>query len=163
MQTSPTMPGGQLTSSPRRTIATYQTYPEAQRAVDYLSDQNFPVEHIAIVGEGVRLVEQITGRVNYWKAAYNGALNGAVAGIIVGFIVGLFNWVAPFASALALAAWGFLIGLIVGAIVGVIVYALSRGRRDFSSVSTIQVDHYTLLADQSVADEAGRLLEALPR
>lgn len=111
----------------------------------------------------MRLVEQITGRVNYWKAAYNGAVQGAVVGIIIGFIVGLLNWVAPFASALALAAWGFLIGLVVGAIVGVMVYALSRGRRDFSSVSTIQVDHYTLLADQSVADEAARLLEAMPR
>jgi hypothetical protein len=163
MQTSPAMSGGQLASSPRRTIATYQTYPEAQHAVDYLSDQHFPVEHIAIAGEGVRLVEQITGRVNYWKAVYNGALHGAVVGIILGFIVGLFNWVAPFASALALAAWGFLIGLIVGAIAGVILYALSRGRRDFSSVSSIQVDHYTLLADESVADEAARLLETMPR
>jgi len=32
----------------RRTVATYATYPEAQRAVDYLSDQRFSVERVAM-------------------------------------------------------------------------------------------------------------------
>ncbi len=43
--------------SARRTVATYATYAEAQRAVDYLSDQQFPVERVAIVAEGLRFVE----------------------------------------------------------------------------------------------------------
>lgn len=34
----------------RRTIASYTTYQEAERAVDHLSDQGFPVERVAIIG-----------------------------------------------------------------------------------------------------------------
>jgi hypothetical protein len=32
------------------TVGVYLDYSSAQRAVDYLSDNQFPVEHIAIVG-----------------------------------------------------------------------------------------------------------------
>jgi hypothetical protein len=41
----------------RRVVASFATYTEAQRAVDYLSDQRFPVEHVAIIAEGLRFVE----------------------------------------------------------------------------------------------------------
>jgi hypothetical protein len=47
------------------TIGTYDTYREAQRAVDYLSDQKFPVEHTTIVGNNLRQVEKITGRLTW--------------------------------------------------------------------------------------------------
>ncbi|HZV73291.1 MAG TPA: general stress protein [Conexibacter sp.] len=43
-----------------RTLATYPTYREAERAVDHQSDRKFPVEHVAIVGHGLRSVEQVT-------------------------------------------------------------------------------------------------------
>lgn len=46
-------------SRPRRTLASYPTYAEAERAVDWLSDQGFAVEHVAIVGKGLRSVEQV--------------------------------------------------------------------------------------------------------
>ena len=53
----------------RRTIATVSSYEAAERAVDHLSDQGFPVEHVTIVGTGLRFVEQVSGRltseVNY--------------------------------------------------------------------------------------------------
>lgn len=39
-------------SQPRRTIAAYPSYAGAERAVDWLSDQGFAVEHLAIVGKG---------------------------------------------------------------------------------------------------------------
>ncbi|NIS30548.1 MAG: magnesium transporter, partial [Actinobacteria bacterium] len=35
-------------------IGKYDTYEQAQRAVDYLSDQRFPVENLAIVGTDLR-------------------------------------------------------------------------------------------------------------
>ena len=34
----------------RELVASYRTYAEAQRAVDFLSDQRFPVERLSIVG-----------------------------------------------------------------------------------------------------------------
>jgi hypothetical protein len=45
----------------RRVIASYDTYAEAEAAVDHLADQQFPVERIAIVGRDVSLIEQVTG------------------------------------------------------------------------------------------------------
>lgn len=53
-----TLPSLQRRSStlPRRTVAVYASYAEAQRAVDYLSDRKFPVQRVAIVAEGLRLV-----------------------------------------------------------------------------------------------------------
>ena len=42
-------------------IGTYPTYLKAQEAVDYLSDHEFPVENVTIVGTDLRLVERVTG------------------------------------------------------------------------------------------------------
>ena len=50
---------------PRRVVASYESYAEAQAAVDALSDQRFPVERLSIVGSDLRIVEQITGRLNW--------------------------------------------------------------------------------------------------
>jgi heat induced stress protein YflT len=69
----------QLPHSPRgarRTIATHSSYREAERAVDWFSDQLFPVERIAIVGIGLRSVEQVVGRVTTGRAALVGAGQG---------------------------------------------------------------------------------------
>ena len=46
------------TTKPRRTtVAVYDSYGEAERAVDHLSDSGFPVEHVSIVGRDLRWVE----------------------------------------------------------------------------------------------------------
>ena len=44
------------------TVARFDDYQSAQRAVDRLSDDGFPVEKLDIVGSGLRLVERVTGR-----------------------------------------------------------------------------------------------------
>ncbi len=142
----------------RRTIVTYRSYAEAQRAVDYLSDQNFPVERVAIVAEGLRFVEQVTGRLGYWQAALNGALSGAVVGALFGFVFGLLSLIAPLVSALYLALWGIIFGALIGAVIGLIVYAFSGGQRDFTSVRGMQAERYNVMVDEEVAGEAERIL-----
>lgn len=145
----------------RRTIASYPTYAEAQRAVDHLSDQKFPVQRVAIVAEGLKFVEQVTGRLNYGRALLNGAVSGALTGAFIGFLFGLFSFFAPLVSALNLALYGLLIGAVLGAIFGLISYALSGGQRDFSSISAMQAERYNVMVDTEVADEAGRILGGL--
>lgn len=61
-----------------RVVATYPNYREAQAAVDYLSDQDFPVEKVRIVGRGFRLVEQATGGLGIKEAALRGLVAGAL-------------------------------------------------------------------------------------
>lgn len=145
----------------RLMVASYPTYRQAQRAVDYLSDQKFPVERVAIVAEGLRLVEQVTGRLNYGRVALNGAISGAFIGVLVGLLLGLLDFTAPVISMLNLALWGLMIGAVIGALVGIISYAMSSGQRDFESVSGFQADHYNILVDTDAADEAGRLLDRM--
>src|SRR5213596_3096358 len=73
------------------TIARYATYLEAQRAVDFLSDQAFPVQFVTIVGTGLRMVERVTGRLTYPKVAGAAALSGAWFGLFVGLVLSLFG------------------------------------------------------------------------
>ena len=61
----------------RRTIASFDDYADAQRAVDRLSDEGFPVERVSIVGTGLRYVEDVTGRLTTGRAALMGATQGA--------------------------------------------------------------------------------------
>src|ERR1700679_3546690 len=56
-------------------VGSYPTYAEAQRAVDYLSDQQFPVQQVTIVGVDLMQVERVTG-----------LLTGLVAGVFFGLI-----------------------------------------------------------------------------
>jgi uncharacterized membrane protein len=147
---------------PRRVIASYTRYEEAQRVVDYLSDEKFPVERVAIIGEGLQLVEQVTGRLTWGKAAINGVLGGAVTGLFLGWLLGLFNIIDPLVSAFVLAFWGLAFGAAIGAIIGVFGYAMTGGRRDFTSVGTMQAQQYNIMVDVEVADEAQRLLAQMP-
>jgi uncharacterized protein YqgC (DUF456 family) len=87
-------------------IASYGSYAEDQRAVDYLSGEGFPVEWVAIVAENLRFVEQVTGRKGYGQAALQGASSGALIGTFFGLFLGLFSLVDPLVSALVLVLYG---------------------------------------------------------
>ena len=154
--------GGTSAVSPhppaRQVIATFDTYADAESAVDYLSDQHFTVDKLAIVGRDIELVEQIVGRLNYGWAALRGAAAGALTGALFGWIFGLLDWVQPLLTGLALAFYGLVFGGVVGALLGLLMYALQGGRRDFTSIQSLQPRHYEVLADVEVADEAVRLL-----
>jgi hypothetical protein len=133
-------------AQPRRVVASFSSYGEAEAAVDHLSDNHFPVERTAIVARGLHF------------AALRGAFSGAIAGALIGWLFGLLDWTAPIVASGWLALHGLWIGALVGALVGLIAYALSRGRRDFSSIGGMRADRYEVLVDEDVADEAARLL-----
>jgi uncharacterized membrane protein len=139
----------------------FDNYADAERAVDRLSDRGFPVQRTAIVARDLRFVEQVTGRVTTARAALQGAGSGALAGFLVGWLFGLFNWWDPVISSALLALWGLLIGAVVGALMGLLAHALTRGRRDFASVGSIQADRYEVMVDEDAADEATRILKTV--
>jgi hypothetical protein len=145
------------TYAPRggRSVATYTTYAEAQKAVDYLSDQGFPVEQVDIVGSDLRIVEQVTGRLTTGRAAMIGAGTGAWWGLFIGLLVGLFTtgpeWVG-------LILGGLLIGAVWGAIFGFFAQWSTRGQRDFASQSGIVAGHYDVLVADAQAERARSLL-----
>ena len=154
--TSPTSAGppeGQIV------VASYPTYAEAERAVDYLSDHQFPVQRTAIVGRGLSSFERITGRLTIWRAAAQSAAYGAVLGALFGWLFGLFDWVNPLVSGLLLALYGVIFGAVAGGLLGLVGHALTGGRRDFSSVAGMRAESYDVLVDAEVAPQAIHLLD----
>lgn len=147
----------QAAARPTIAIAAYPNYAEAQRAVDYLSDNGFPVEHTAIVGTNLRLVEQVTGRLTVGRAALAGAGSGAWFGLFIGLLFGLFsdsNWIAVVLTALIVGAgWG--------AAFGAIAHAMTGGRRDFSSRSYLAADQYSVTVDAENVENARNMLGRL--
>ncbi|WP_329544137.1 glycine zipper family protein [Streptomyces sp. NBC_01356] len=129
----------------RRTIASYTTYPEAERAVDHLSDPGFPVQRLAI-RQDVRLVEQMTGRMGLGGAALHGAASRAP----IGGISGLLNQLDLLVPGLLLALYGLVLRALVGALSGLLVNAAQRGRRDFAPVSCTQPGRYDVATDEAV-------------
>jgi hypothetical protein len=155
---SPTPPGmGVPGTGNTVTVATYPDYQQAQRAVDYLSDDNFPVERVAIIGTGLRTVENVLGRLTVGKAALAGAASGAWFGLFVGVLLGLFSvsdWWKVILSTV-------LIGVFWFALFGAIAQAMTNGRRDFTSRSSLQATEYGISVDAAYADQATQLLARL--
>jgi hypothetical protein len=152
--TAPSGDGGPSMGRPMVTVATYPDYPAAQRTVDYLSDNRFPVERTAIVGTNLTLVESVLGRMTTGRAALAGAATGAWFGLFIGLLFGIFavgNWIGVVVTAV-------LIGAAWGAIFGAIAHAMSGGRRDFTSSSSLRASEYAVTVDQEVAEEARQMI-----
>ncbi|GAA1776194.1 general stress protein [Luedemannella helvata] len=133
------------------TVATYTDYPTAQRAVDYLSDNGFPVDRVSIVGTNVRLVENVLGRLTTGRAAAAGALSGGWFGLFVGLLLSIFTTGSSWWAVLVAAV---LIGVVWGAIFGGVGHAMTRGQRDFTSVKSLEAAEYGISVPADLADEA---------
>jgi len=137
------------------TVARFDDYESAQRAVDRLSDDSFPVDKLDIVGIDVRLVERITGRLTKGRAAAAGALSGLWAGLLIGTLLALFTtghaWLGVIAVAVSF-------GALWGAVFGFVAHSATRGQRDFSSVRALAASHYDLIARGGTVEQAKRML-----
>lgn len=142
----PTLPQGE-------TVAQYGSYLDAQKAVDHLADEQFPVQHVTIVGSDLKMVERVLRRLSYPSVAIGGFASGAWFGLFVGLILTLFS-----SSALGLMIPAVLFGGAFGLLFSVITYAFTRGRRDFTSSSQIVASSYAVLCAADHAAEARRLL-----
>ena len=141
-------------------LGVYDSYAQAQKVVDYLSDNDFEVQYVAIVGTELKLLERVTGRLTRGKAA--------IAGAVSGFWLGLFVGLAFFLFATGNGA-GFLITTpILGAIFGLVwsqigFAAVTRGgTRDFSSVTQVVATKYEVLVEHRFFEHAQQLLAAMP-
>ena len=137
-------------------VGTYDTYVEAQRAVDFLSDEQFPVRHVSIVGSDLKMVENVLGRLTRGRAAMAGAASGAWFGLFVGVLLSLFASKNTNGFGLVIAA--LLYGAVFGAIFGFVGHALSGGKRDFTSRSKIVASSYDVHCTWSEADKAREVL-----
>ncbi|ULE33510.1 general stress protein [Mycobacterium sp. IDR2000157661] len=141
----------------RRLLASFSDYADAQALVDRMSDGGFPVEHVSIVGDGVRTVEHVTGRVTKAKAALAGAGTGAWLGAFVGLLFLLFT-VGPFWYWIWVLLIPILIGALFGAVFGFVAHWSTRGKRDFSSVQTLMASRYDVFVSTEHVEAATRFV-----
>ncbi len=137
-------------------IGSYKTYVEAQRAVDFLSDEQFPVQHVTIVGVDLMQVERVLGRLTWGRVIGGGLVSGAWLGVFFGLLLGIVTGGFP---------GPLLLGLVGGVIFGVIStsvpYAATRGQRDFSSTMQLVAGRYDVLCDPGQAEQARDMLAKL--
>ena len=150
----------QYSDIPRgQVIGSYDTYLEAQRAVDFLSDKEFPVQHVSIVGSDLRMVENVLGRLTRGRAAAAGAASGAWFGLFVGVLLSVFA--DDGTNVLWLIVSAIVYGAVFGAVFGFVGHAMSGGRRDFTSRSKIVASSYEVRCTWAEADRAREVLAGL--
>jgi hypothetical protein len=144
----PTLPKGE-------TVASYETYQEAQTAVDRLAKAEFPVKELSIVGHDLTSVERITGTLSWGRAAGAGALSGAWFGTFLGLLLFIFS---PSGTSLGILGAAILIGAGFGMIFSVVSYSINRRRRDFTSVMQVLATRYAVIAEPEHVARAREVL-----
>jgi Heat induced stress protein YflT domain len=143
-----------------RSLGVFDRYEQAQKVVDFLSDNEFPVQNLAIVGTELRTVERIAGRITRGKVAAASAASGVWMGLFIGAAFALFGDGNPLGFIITLV----ILGAIFGAVWSQIGYsALTRGgTRDFASVSQVVATKYEVLVEHKLEESARELLMKLP-
>ena len=137
-------------------VGSYPTYAEAQKAVDYLSDNQFPVQQVTIVGVDLMQVERVTGRLSWGKVLLTGVASGAWLGVFIGLLLGMFTGNIGAALVAAIPA-----GIMFGLITSAIPYWMTKGTRDFSSTMQLVAGRYDVLCDPQGAEQARDMLSRL--
>jgi hypothetical protein len=115
---------------------------------------------VAIVGTGLKTVEQVAGRLTTGRAALAGAGQGAMIGLFFGLLFGLFFTVAE--DFFWVVLYGIVAGAIFGTIFGAIAQAATGGRRDFASITAMTAERYELQVDHEASAQAKQILAELP-
>jgi hypothetical protein len=142
-----------------QSVGIYSTYADAQKAVDFLSDQKFAVQNLAIVGTDLKSVERVLGRKNWGTVITQGIQSGLSTGLLVALVMLIFgaqsNWLVLLLVALS-------IGIAIGVGFSAAAYAMTQGRRDFTSVTQTVATKYEILCEHKLAADARAMLLQMP-
>jgi hypothetical protein len=134
-----------------QSVGIYSSYEDAQKAVDFLADQKFEVQNLAIVGTDLKSVERVLGRRNWGTVITQGLQSGISTGLLVGLVMLIFT-----------RPQSILLLLLVSLGFSAAAYAMSRGRRDFTSVTHTVATKYEVLCEHKVAAQAREMLQGMP-
>lgn len=136
-----------------RSLGVYSTYQEVQSVVDTLADNQFPVQSTLIVGTDLKLMERVTGRKTWPKVIGQGVLSGLWMGLFLGLLLLLIN---PGNFMIVLTS--ILMGIVFFTVWTVIGYAMTGGKRDFTSMTSTIPMQYELLVEHKHAAQARQIL-----
>ncbi|WP_041790398.1 general stress protein [Microlunatus phosphovorus] len=142
-----------------QSVGIFNSYADAQKAVDYLADERFPVQNLAIVGTDLKSVERVLGRKSWSTVLSQGVSSGISTGLLVGIVMLIFA--NPPSVALMLVTC-LAIGIAIGLTFAAVGYAMTRGKRDFTSVTQTVATKYEVLCEHKVAVQAREMLQQRP-
>ena len=119
-------------------VASFPTYEAAQKAVSTLIAAEIPARDIAIVGQNLRSIERVTGRLGYAAAARSGAINGLLLGLLFSAILVIGSPSVPIQAFVGV----LFVGIAIGMLLSIVTYSFVRRRRDFASVMQVVADRY---------------------
>ncbi|MDO5098901.1 MAG: hypothetical protein Q4D85_09080 [Corynebacterium sp.] len=130
-------------------MGSFSSYERAQAAVDMLSDRQFNVADLTIVGVDLMEVEKVIGRLTWPRVILNGIASGAWLGLFFGMLLGIMN--NQWAMSLLI---GIFMGMVFSTVTASVQYAMQRGRRDFASATQIVAGRYDILCAPNSARQA---------
>ncbi|GAA5100727.1 hypothetical protein GCM10025760_38490 [Microbacterium yannicii] len=152
-----TMMGGrspQASDAVGQTVASFPAYEAAQKAVSSLIAADIPARDIAIVGQGLRSIERITGRLGYASAARSGAVNGMLLGLLFSAILVIGSPSVPIQAFVGV----LFVGIAIGMLMSIVAYSFVRRRRDYASVMQVVADHYEVTVTDNSVHRARQVL-----
>ncbi|WP_228484783.1 general stress protein [Microbacterium cremeum] len=137
-----------------QTVASFPTYEAAQKAVSSLIAADIPAREIAIVGQGLRSIERVTGRLGYASAARSGAINGLLLGLLFSAILVIGSPSVPIQAFVGV----LFVGIAIGMLMSLVTYSFVRRRRDYASVMQVVADHYEVTVTSASVHRARQVL-----
>lgn len=123
--------------------------------VDKLAKLDFDVRQLSIIGNDLKTVERVTGKLTYGRSAITGAVSGAWFGLFAGTILFVFTSSPNLTYAFAVV----LIGAAFGMLFGIVSYGVNRRRRDYTSTQQVVAASYQVIAPSALIVRAQELLQ----
>ena len=145
-------------SLPRgETLATFDAYASAQKLINSLVSEGVPFRSLSIVGTDVNLVERVTGKIGYGRAALSSAMSGSWLGVLAGLV---FVIVSPTDVITPIVAGG-IIGAGIGMVVGMVLFTLAgSNRRSYRSMQHIIAQSYRVVVEPEAHQQALAAMKA---
>jgi hypothetical protein len=140
-----------------QTLATFPGYPEAQELVNALVTKGVPAQALSIVGADVTLVERVTGKIGYGRAALSSAMSGSWLGVLAGLVVVI---ISP-TDVMTPIVGGLFVGAGVGMVVGMLIFTFSPGpKRLYRSMQQVIAQSYRVVVEPQQHSQALGAMES---
>lgn len=138
-------------------VRQFTNHDDARSAVDKLARMGFPVRDLVIIGNDLKSVEAVTGKLSYGKIALQGLASGAWAGLFIALIFALLGGSEATTQTYIVPV---VIGAGFGMLFNVVVYAYSRRRKEFTSVTRVMASSYSIISLSGNAQRANAILNS---
>ncbi len=134
-------------------VASYASYDQALAALEVLSNNDFEVENVSVVGTDLYSVERIIGRVTWARAVSQAVMNGALWGAMIGIVLSVNQ-----GNTMVWVGACMLAGALITSCLSTAMFLIRRRRGDFYSQSQVVAGRYAVIISKAAGSD--RIREA---